>query len=520
MVRKGPGTREAVGMGAGAAVRLVLVSALIAVQAFGCVSGEAPQGGLEPVSPMPLSRLASKQGPQAGLYDAAGRQVLLRGVNFNHLGDYFETDPSLPTVADLGPDDWDDAAALGSNVIRLVTSWSAWEPERGRISEAYLARVRDAVAEGNARGMYVVIDMHQDAWSKFVFTPEEETCPEGTAPQRGWDGAPLWATFVDGEPTCTPGGREDSPAVQRAWDNFYANRDGIRDELVELWARIAFEFADEPGVAGYDLLNEPGNGSDLASTFAGLTEFTRSAIRAVRDAEARIGSRGHIVFFEPSVYGVPPAFDLGGDNLVYAGHNYAESIGPSFPGLLDLSFWAFGLLARLYGTPHWVGEYNSFSDPETNESWTARYAALEDRALLAGGAWWQWEQECGDPHNVQYPPTPEWLEQQRERCGNARFGVTRCLSRAYPRAAPGRLESLSAEPCGGPLLVTGTVDSPSLADLWVPSAYESAPRVTGTGIEAAAARRVQGGWRIDVGVNGRYEIEVTPTEVPEPDPGR
>ena len=487
----------------------VLVVLAVAV---GC-HGDGTKGEDDPLGPDgALSRLTARDRPRRGLYDEYGRDVLLRGINFNHLGDYFQTDPSLPTVAELGPDDWDDAAALGANVVRLVTSWSAWEPERDRIDEEYLARVRDALAEANARDMYVVIDMHQDAWSKFVFTPAEETCPEGTHHQRGWDGAPLWATFTDGEPTCTPGRREDSPAVRRAWDNFYSNRDGIRDELVELWAFIAFEFADEPGVAGYDLLNEPGNGSDPLSTLAGLTDFYRSAIRAIRDAEARTESQGHIIFFEPSVYGVPPAFDLGDDNLVYGGHNYAESIGPSFPGLLDLSFWAFDLLARLYGTAHWVGEYNSFSNPETNEEWTARYAALEDRYLISGGAWWQWEQECGDPHSVQYPPTPEWIEQQRERCGDARFDVTTCLSRAYPRAAPGILTGLSAEPCGEGLFVSGRTDEASVADLWFPSSSDIEPVVAGTGIESVVTDKVAGGWRIEVTVDGAYVIEVAPEE--------
>jgi endoglycosylceramidase len=277
--------------------------ALILLSTFGCDSDDTTHEVRDPVPHEPLSWLKAKQGPEAGIYDSLERQMLLRGVNFNHLGDYFQTDPSLPTVAALGPDDWDDAGALGTNVIRLVTTWSAWEPERDRISEAYLARVRDAVAQANAHGMYVVIDMHQDAWSKFVFTPVEETCPDGTRHQKGWDGAPEWATFTDGWATCTPGSREDSPAVRRAWDAFYANRDGIRDQLADLWGYIASQFADEPGVAGYDLLNEPGNGSNIVSTSVGLTEFYRSAIRAIRDAEAQAQSQGHIIFFEPSVYG-------------------------------------------------------------------------------------------------------------------------------------------------------------------------------------------------------------------------
>ena len=487
------------------------LSALLACS--GCTTNDEPSPGAAPGPDAPLSRLTAVRGSDPGLFDATGRQVLLRGVNFNHLGDYFQAHPLLPNVAELGEDDWDDAAALGMSVIRLVTTWSAWEPERDRIDLAYLERVRRAVREANARDMYVVIDMHQDAWSKYVFTPADELCPEGTRPQIGWDGAPDWATFTDGEPTCTPGRREDSPAVRRAWDAFYANRDGIRDELVELWGFIASAFVHDPGVAGYDLLNEPGNGSLARTTRQGLTAFYRSAIGAIRDAEAGAGYPGHVIFFEPSVLAVLPDFDLSDDpNLIFAPHNYAESIGWSFPGLLDLLFLVYDALGVLYETTLWIGEYGSFSSVEENEAWMARFAALEDARHGAGGTWWQWEQECGDPHNVSgaWPLSAEWVENQRERCGNARFHVTTCARRAYPRAVPGRLTSLSAPSCGAELTLTGSTTDSSTADLWIPSDVDEAPKVSGQGILDVTGRRVAGGWRIAVGVQGDYRIEVEP----------
>jgi len=488
---------------------MALIIALIAAKTLGCASGEAPQGGQNLVPLEPLSWLKAEQGAQAGIYDACGRQVLLRGVNFNHLGDYFQGAPSLPTTAVLSEEDWQDAAALGMNVIRLVTSWSAWEPERDRIDAAYLARVRDTVNQANVHGLYVVIDMHQDAWSKFVFTPPEETCAEGTRPQNGGDGAPLWATFTDGEPTCTPGRREESPAVIRAWDSIYQNREGIRDELAELWGAIAAAFADHPGIAGYDLLNEPGNGSGLLATGIGLSGFYRDAIAAIRQSEAEAGSQGHIIFFEPSVFGVPPETDLGGDGLVFAAHNYFESILGGPEGLLDFSFWVYDLLGKLYGTTLWIGEYGSFSSPENNEAWMARFGALEDAYLWSGNTWWQWEQECGDPHNMQYPPTPEWIERQQERCGDARMAPTKCSARAYPRAAPGRLTSLESTTCDGNLRVTGSSQQQGTADLWIPSQSENEPAVTGVGINIIEAVKVTGGWRIAVKVDGDYVIEVT-----------
>lgn len=457
---------------------------------------------------MSMPWLKVRRGEHPGIFDSLDRQVLLRGVNFNHLGDYWQGHPSLPTVAELGADDWDDAAALGTSVIRLVTTWSFWTPERDQFDEEYLARVRAAITEANAHDMYVVIDMHQDAWSKFVFTPAEEECPEGTRHQKGWDGAPEWATFTDGEPTCTPGRREDSPAVVRAWDNFYTNRDGIRDELVELWRRIASEFAHHPGVAGFDLINEPGQGTD--TTRVGLTTFYGLAIDAIREAEAEADSEGHVIFFEPSAYATLPDFDMSDDpNLVFGAHNYFESITPG-EGLLDTSFGLYAWLAEQYGqTTVWIGEYGSFSDPETNEAWMARFAALEDQFPGAGSAWWQWEQRCGDPHSVQHPPTPEWLEEQVTKCDDARFIPVKCVERAYPRAVPGLLLSIGEGACEGNLVVTGSTEAPGTADLWYPSQSDTEPDVTGAGIEDVTALRVTGGWRIQVSVSGEYRIEAS-----------
>ncbi len=452
-------------------------------------------------------RLRAVTGPRAYIADDLGREVLLRGVNFNHLGDYFETDPTLPTVAELSEEDWDDAAALGHNVVRLVTTWSAWEPERDEIDADYLDQVRDAVDEAGQRGMYVVIDMHQDAWSKFVFTPADEVCPPGTSHQRGWDGAPEWATITDGEPTCTPGRREESPAVIRAWDHFYDNTDGIRDELVELWGMIAAEFAADSRVAGYDLINEPGRGSDVIATYQGLSEFYFDAEAAIRAAEQAAGGRGHILFFEPVVDGIPSAFIPRIDNAAWAVHQYMEIFNPLS---LEFGFFLFDLVGKLYGAPLWYGEYNHFGGEAQADAWMRRFAALEDSYRHSGGAWWQWEQECGDPHNVMWPPTPEWIEQQQQSCGNARFPVRECLDRAYPRAAPGRLTHLAAAPCDGDLVVEGQADAPGVADLWFPSDSDTPPTVTGAGIGVVTPRRVDGGWRIDVEVSGEYEIEVSP----------
>jgi endoglycosylceramidase len=480
--------------------------------ALGCVPSTTPP----PVAGSPThdpAWLVATRGPDPGIYDEFGRHVVLRGVNLNHLGDYFSSDPRLPTVSALTDEDWDDLEAQGADVVRLVTTWSAWQPNRGAIDTAYRDRVDAAIDAARAHGMHVVLDMHQDAWSKFVFTPRDETCPAGTRPQIGWDGAPRWATFTDGAPTCTAAGREDSPAVRRAWDNFYANRDGVRTELSRLWGELAAHYAHDPTVAGFDLLNEPGYGNNGDGTIVGLTAFYREAIQQIRAAERAADGRGHIVFFETTVQGGPPPFDFTDDpNVVFAPHNYAESIGPQIQGLMDLYFTLIGAERAAYGTAMWTGEYGFFGDDDPAKM--ARYAPLDDATLGhggAGGTWWQWEQQCGDPHDVNgaYPPSEQYVLDHVGECSQSRRSDLVCSDRPYPRAVPGRLTGVWAS-CRGALTITGATPTPSEAEVWYPSASASPPTVTG-GSVIDATRVGTSGWRLRVVVSGSYRIDLSGT---------
>src|SRR5690606_38582423 len=217
-----------------------------------------------------------------------GRDVLLRGANVNSLGEYWQGVPSLPTTIDVTDADWDLMAAHGFSVVRLLVTWSRIEPTRGVIDEAYLDRVEAHVDAAAARGIYTVIDMHQDAYSAFISsTPAQAAaCPPGTSPAKGWDGAPEWATLTDGLSTCLTGGdRNSSPAVTRAWNNFYDDVDGIRGEFAEAWAAVASRFAGRPEVAGYDLLNEPEASRPAAELTPIYEAFLRDVALAIREAE-------------------------------------------------------------------------------------------------------------------------------------------------------------------------------------------------------------------------------------------
>ena len=485
----------------------IVVAGVLGVTGFGAV---APAGAAaSPFPPLTALRVDRSATPPA-VVDAAGRQTLLRGVNVSSLGDYWQANRRYPTVVPMTGADWDRIAAQGFDSVRLLVSWSRLEPRRDRFDRSYLARIRAAVGAARARGIYTILDMHQDAWGKYVATPRGTSCPEGTEPAKGWDGAPRWATLTGGLSTCTPGAREASPAAQEAWRAFYANDRGIRDELVEAWGYLARAFRTEAAIGGYDLLNEPNHGTDDAFR-SGLAEFYGEAIAAIRRAERSAGSVDHMIFIEPTIYGQDPfpirfPTVMTEDNIVFAPHNYGDSI-TSIPveGLFDY----FQSIATRADTPLWIGEYGWFSVSEENTAALARYAAKEDALLAAGSSWWQWRQACGDPHSIGYDGgrPDDQVHFQRNGCpGDVNGGVVAewaCASRAYPMRSPGRLTALSSD-CGtGAMRLAGSTDAPGTLVVWYPGAQRPVASV-----DATRTVRVRGGYLVSVRVRGDYTLEL------------
>ena len=435
-------------------MRRLVVAAIVAL----LVAGAAPLSAARPPSPRhDLPHLSVAGGR---IVDEHGRTVLLRGINVNQLGDYFQGAPGVPAVLPFSRADLEQIAALGLNHIRLLVHWSVLEPEPGVHDEGQLDRIRRAVDWARELGLYVVLDMHQDAWGKHVETARGETCTPPLSPAIGWDGAPEWATFTDGLARCRFQLREASLAVANAWQSFWLDRPapdgvGIQQHLVDTWAWLAGAFRDDPTVIGYDLLNEPNPGYLLHGTeVVSLGEYHRRALDAIRSAEQ--GGLTKIVFFEPlatwSAFGAGVPRPWTADpQIVFAPHIYLGSIsadvavtgGEVVP--LRQGFEQGRREAAVFGTTFWVGEWGEFRG---DGAYTRRFAALEDE-FQVGSAFWQWKQACGDPHGVSWPDggTPrESGNAVRVRCGDvvAPAGVpiglvrhnTDVLSRPYPRASP------------------------------------------------------------------------------------
>lgn len=224
--------------------------------------------------------------------DSSGRIVILHGMNV-----VWKTPPYVPPIAPGGIMDADAALmrSLGFDAVRLGFVWEGFEPRRGVFDDNYLNQLV-AVERLLARhGIYVLIDSHQDDLSSLFHG----------------EGFPEWAVFTDGLPDCPPSLldvigdlRICSPAVGRAWDNFWANRSGLWQAYSEMWKKVAARFASEPGVLGYDLLNEPWAGSQAGTctTTGGCPRFYRQYLQPFENmvaASIHSVDRVHKVVFEP-----------------------------------------------------------------------------------------------------------------------------------------------------------------------------------------------------------------------------
>ncbi len=220
------------------------------------------------------------------LVDDEGRQVWLHGVNARVQGLFDVTfdDGRVPLepIPDFGAADATNIRSLGLNAIRLPINWSGLEPtETGGFSAPYLERIAQIVGLARDAGLFVMLDLHQDAYSKEI----------------GEDGAPYWA-ISPAPPERLQGPLNDlearrlSKPVKDAFETFFGpSAEGIRlrARFAKAAARVASRFATEPAVVGLELFNEPlGTDEQLAAFHAEVL------------AEVRLAAPKKLVFFEPS----------------------------------------------------------------------------------------------------------------------------------------------------------------------------------------------------------------------------
>lgn len=463
--------------------------------------------------------LHAERGNQPGIYDANGRYILLRGANYNVLGDYWQGNPLLPTTKTYNVEDFKMMAAQGFNVVRLIFNWSALEPSKGNYNRAYIDQIKKLTDEATAQGLYVLLDMHQDAWGKYVVSATNDNCE---FPNKGWDGAPEWATIYGDASTCTvEGGRETAPAVYHSFQNLWDNTEGIQDALIATWVEVVKATASNEMVLGYDLINEPSLGyKNMNEELFKMGKFYKKAIIAIRNAEKTNNLPEHIAFFEMGISwnGQPIPSTVSSNftdetNLVFAPHNYFESI--TYLLTIEQGYELTHTFNETYKTHLLMGEWGFFGNPADDAVKLKRFAKMEDKYLYSS-TYWQWAQSPGDPHGVNYDGSTSQetsmalieLDKNAQFTGNINTYFLDVLSRNRPIAIVGQPNYFESNSDNGKMILKAKSGKSGITKLWLNKRYGQ-PIIEGKNVQLVKLETVEGGFFAYIKVEGVYEINIS-----------
>ncbi|MEM7737398.1 MAG: cellulase family glycosylhydrolase [Deinococcota bacterium] len=228
--------------------------------------------------------------------DAKQRTVILRGVNLGgnskspqgHGGHIREDFFNHRDVSFVGkPVPLDDAdvhfarlRAWGVRLLRLVITWEAVEHAGpGQYDTAFLEYLQTLVAKAGDYGLMVIVDPHQDVWSRFSggdgapsWTLElagfnmQNFAETGAATvqqtHRGTFPKMIWLTNYSKLATATMftlffAGRNFAPKTQV---NGKSLQDVLQTHYINAFCQVAERLKTMPHVLGYGTLNEPSSG--------------------------------------------------------------------------------------------------------------------------------------------------------------------------------------------------------------------------------------------------------------------
>lgn len=352
------------------------------------------------------------------LVDSAGRVVMLRGVNFVE-----KWAPFTPEADGFRDDDARLIAASGFNTVRLGVVFEFLMPRPGKIDHEYLDSITNTVRLLGRHGLRVLLDFHQDGWG----------------PVTHGNGMPAWATLTDGLPNPQepfPLYYLRNPALQRAFDNFWANRPGpgevrLQQRYAVAMRTVAARFAASDNVLGYEPMNEPWPGTDWSSCASGcpdlerklLGPFYKSMAAAVRSVDRR-----HPLFVEPFTLfnfgGADTSLPGPGPGRVLATHVYATSEAAN-ASVMDRSVAA----AERDQAALLVTEWGATNDPGTLDHTMDQF----DARLVP---WLYWSYNGHVTTNSKQSLVP----------GNVNEVVLDTLTRPYPSLVNGTPKQLAFDP--------------------------------------------------------------------------
>ena len=431
------------------------------------------------------------------LVDSTGRTVLLHGLNARVSGvfDVTFSDGRIPVepIPAFTSDDATQIRALGFNALRLPINWSAIEPtEDGGIDDSYLDTVASVTSLCNAAGLFVILDFHQDAYSKEIGEDGEPLWAIVPPPTQLLSG-PLGGTLPDGAVSPDLGTRRNSAQVGAAFATFFDSDGGqpLRNRYTAMAVQVATRFAGDPAVVGFELFNEPvASDDDIHPLYLEMIHAMRAAAPA------------KLFFWEPSVIrneldeapqGSGTALGIG---TVYSPHVYTDA----FTGVETFTQKSLATSntnalaeAQSWGAPLVITEWGfGPTDPRF-----ADYVAFEQNnqdQVLASSFFWLWKEESQG----------NWGFFDDDGGLTERQSVVQAMTRPRLEAASGVLLSEAYN-------ANASATSSSLTVTFLGSAKTTAPNVVsiGSGATVPAAQWTATCDGVTVATSGSDPLQIT-----------
>jgi len=413
-------------------------------------------------------RLVTRGG---ALVDELGRRVILRGLN---VGGRSKMPPFVPFEIDSSADVAGRAETLmaavrklGSNGVRLTLSWEAFEPQRGAYDSEYMSRYRALLDAADHAGLAVIIDFHQDVF-------QAAFCG---------DGFPEWALgdIAHGAPHYDCLGFawslpyfDTMSDVSRAFDGLWNNRDGLLDALVGMWGRVAREVGRHPAVAAFEVINEPGPGSQTPE-MAGASILPPLYDRVAAAIEAEVGPA--------AVLGDEPIATINLGRLARPNHP-RFTYGPHFYDILTTigspldpdrvrtevsevlsraEAWGVPVVIGEYGAPNSIAQRAEFSSAVLDSADARRASAMAWEASVSDVLW-------------NHEDFSVFTSDGAERAWGA------ALDRPVARAIDGTIIDLGWDAAGKRFTLSVEGEGDKVSEVYLPARHLGAmPKITVTG---------------------------------------
>lgn len=253
--------------------------------------------------------------------------------------------------------DFQNCIDMGMNVIRLPFSYMNVDSDYMNIYDngfRYNFEVLDDFVEkAGEYGIYVILDLHGAYGS-----------------QNGQDHSGETMEYDDVD--------------------FYKNVEN-QVKTINLWSALTEHYKDNPIIAAFDLLNEPGE--KAVSTEKRHWDFYDKLNDVVREID-----EDRILIFESCWDGanLPHPGTYGWENCMYSFHNYSGQFNDTNANLNSYKNKIKGVEDMNFGVPFYMGEFNCYG---LKDSWTTTLELLN----LEKWHWTTWTYKLNRTNSSSYP---------------------------------------------------------------------------------------------------------------------